>query len=43
MPAVEIGKLAPRILRSDFNGKLFDSTELIGQRNLLLVFNRGFA
>jgi len=43
MPAVEIGKPAPRIARLDFNGNLFDSNELLGLRNLLLVFNRGFA
>ncbi len=42
MPKVSLNTPAPDFTLQDFEGKLFRLSELKGQTNLLLVFNRGF-
>ena len=43
MPRVSINQTAPDFSLPDFNGTIFQLTQLRGQKNVLLVFNRTFA
>ncbi len=43
MPRVSLNQTAPNFGLPDFNGKPFQLTQLRGQKNVLLVFNRTFA
>lgn len=42
MPRVSINQTAPNFTLPDFNGNPFQLTDLRGQKNVLLVFNRTF-
>ena len=42
MPRVEINVEAPNFTLNDFNGKSVSLTDFAGQKNVLVVFNRGF-
>jgi peroxiredoxin len=42
MSAVSIDQPAPDFSLQDFNGKPFRLSEQIGQKSVVLVFNRGF-
>jgi len=42
MPKVNIDKPAPNFSIEDFRGKQFSLSNLKGQKNILLIFNRGF-
>ncbi|MDW8277239.1 MAG: redoxin domain-containing protein [Anaerolineales bacterium] len=42
MPRVSINQIAPNFTLPDFNGNPFQLTDLRGQKNVLLVFNRTF-
>lgn len=42
MPRVEINTPAPDFTLDDFNGKRISLTDFTGQKNVLVVFNRGF-
>ena len=42
MPRVSLNQPAPDFSLPDFTGKLFQLTNLRGQKNVLLVFNRTF-
>jgi len=42
MAKVKINKQAPSFSLEDFKGKQFSLSNLRGQKNVLLVFNRGF-
>jgi len=42
MPKVNINKQAPSFSLEDFAGNQFSLSDLKGQKNVLLVFNRGF-
>jgi peroxiredoxin len=43
MPRVSLNQTAPDFSLTDFNGNLFQLTQLRGRKNVLLVFNRTFA
>ena len=42
MAKVEINNRAPEFSLQDFNGKIVSLSEFAGQKNVLVVFNRGF-
>ncbi len=42
MPRVSLHQIAPDFSLPDFNGQPFQLTDLRGQKNVLLVFNRTF-
>lgn len=42
MPRVSLNQPAPDFSMSDFTGTLFRLSELRGQKNVLLIFNRTF-
>lgn len=42
MPRVSLNQLAPNFTLPDFSGNDFTLADLKGQKNVLLVFNRGF-
>ncbi len=42
MARVSINQVAPNFSLPDFSGKVFTLSELKGQKNVLLVFNRTF-
>ncbi len=42
MPRVSLNQIAPNFSLLDFTGKPFQLTDLRGQKNVLLVFNRTF-
>jgi hypothetical protein len=42
MPKVEINATAPEFSGSDYNGDPISLKQLIGSKNLVIVFNRGF-
>ncbi len=42
MPRVSINQIAPNFSLPDFSGKTFSLSDLRGQKNVLLVFNRTF-
>ena len=42
MPRVSLNQSAPDFILPDFNRKLFQLSQLRGQKNVLLVFNRTF-
>lgn len=39
---LEVGKTAPDIISKDWQGKEFTLSSYRGQKNIFLVFNRGF-
>ncbi|MFM8319945.1 MAG: hypothetical protein ACKOC5_03435 [Chloroflexota bacterium] len=43
MPRVAINQTAPDFSLADYTGKPYRLTERRGRKNVLLVFNRGFA
>jgi mycoredoxin-dependent peroxiredoxin len=43
MPTVEINTQAPAFILPDFNGRSVSLADFKGRKNVLLVFNRGFA
>jgi peroxiredoxin len=43
MPRVALNQTAPDFSLPDFAGNLFRLSDLRGEKNALLVFNRGFA
>lgn len=43
MPRVSMNQPAPDFSLPDFSGNLFTLSDLKGQKNVLLVFNRTFA
>ncbi len=43
MPRVSLNQTAPDFNLPDFTGKPFQLSQLRGQKNVLLVFNRTFA
>lgn len=43
MPRVSLNQPAPNFTLPEFSGKDFSLTDLRGQKNVLLVFNRTFA
>ncbi|MDO9546647.1 MAG: hypothetical protein Q7J07_07855 [Pelolinea sp.] len=42
MPKIEINKKAPMFLTDDFLGNHISLEDFLNQKNVLLVFNRGF-
>lgn len=42
MPRVSINQIAPDFSLTDFKGNVFKLSDLRGQKNVLLVFNRTF-
>jgi peroxiredoxin len=42
MSRVSLNQIAPNFSLPDFSGKVFSLTDLRGQKNVLLVFNRAF-
>ncbi|MBP8666174.1 MAG: redoxin domain-containing protein [Smithella sp.] len=42
MPRVELNTQAPDFTMNDFNGKSVSLSDYAGQKNVLVVFNRGF-
>jgi peroxiredoxin len=42
MPRVELNIQAPNFTLSDFNGRSVSLSDFTGQKNVLVVFNRGF-
>jgi peroxiredoxin len=42
MPRVELNVQAPNFTLNDFNGKSISLADFAGQKNVLVVFNRGF-
>ena len=42
MSRVEINIQAPNFTLNDFNGKSVSLADFAGQKNVLIVFNRGF-
>ena len=42
MTHVQINTPAPEFELADFDGRVFRLSDLRGQKNVLLVFNRGF-
>lgn len=42
MARVELNKRAPEFSLLDFNGKNVSLSDFTGQKNVLVVFNRGF-
>jgi len=42
MPQVAINKPSPQFTLKNFNGELVSLSDLRSQKNVLLVFNRGF-
>ncbi len=42
MPRVELNTGAPDFTLSDYNGKSVSLADFTGQKNVLVVFNRGF-
>ena len=42
MPRVELNIQAPNFTLNDFNGKSVSLSDFVGQKNVLVVFNRGF-
>ena len=42
MSRVELNTQAPNFTLSDFNGKSVSLSDFAGQKNVLVVFNRGF-
>jgi peroxiredoxin len=43
MPRVSLNQLAPDFSLPDFAGNMVSLSEFRGKKNVLLVFNRGFA
>jgi peroxiredoxin len=43
MPKIEINQKAPDFTLMDFNGVEYRLSDFQGKKNVLLVFNRGFA
>lgn len=43
MPRVELNTHAPEFTLTDFNGQSVSLSDFKGRKNVLLVFNRGFA
>jgi len=43
MPRVSLNAKAPGFTLPDYTGKLFALSDLLGKKNVLLVFNRTFA
>jgi peroxiredoxin len=43
MPKVALDKKSPLFSLPDFNGRKYSLSDAIGKRNVLLIFNRGFA
>jgi peroxiredoxin Q/BCP len=43
MPRVELNTPAPDFTLIDFNGKSVSLSDYTGQKNVLVVFNRGFS
>ena len=42
MPRVELNAKTPDFTLNDFNGKTISLADFTGQKNVLVVFNRGF-
>jgi peroxiredoxin len=42
MARVELNIQAPNFTLSDFNGKSVSLSDFAGQKNVLVIFNRGF-
>ena len=42
MPRVELNTQAPDFTMNDFNSKSVSLSDYAGQKNVLVVFNRGF-
>lgn len=42
MPKVELNKPAPNFTLDDFSGNAVSLSDYAGQKNVVLVFNRGF-
>lgn len=42
MPRVELNVQAPDFTLNDFNGRSVSLSDFAGQKNVLVVFNRGF-
>jgi peroxiredoxin len=42
MPRVELNTRAPNFTLNDFHGRSVSLSDFYGQKNVLLVFNRGF-
>jgi peroxiredoxin len=42
MPRVSLNQPAPDFALPDFRGQIFQLAELQGDKNVVLVFNRGF-
>ena len=42
MPRVELNTQAPDFTLNDFNGKSVSLSDYAGQKNVLVVFDRGF-
>lgn len=42
MPKVSINKPAPEFRLPDYLGKEFSPQDFLGEKNVVLVFNRGF-
>jgi peroxiredoxin len=42
MPRVELNIQAPNFTLNDFNGRSVSLSDFPGQKNVLVVFNRGF-
>ncbi len=42
MASVEVNKMAPDFEIEDFKGELFKLSEYRGEKNVLIVLNRGF-
>jgi peroxiredoxin len=42
MPRVELNVQAPNFTLNDFKGKSMSLADFAGQKNVLVVFNRGF-
>jgi peroxiredoxin len=42
MSRAELNKPAPNITLTDFTGREINLTDFQGEKNILLVFNRGF-
>ena len=43
MPKVELNSHAPEFTLPDFNGRSVSLADFKGRKNVLVVFNRGFA
>jgi peroxiredoxin len=43
MPRVSLNQIAPNFSLPDFSGHMVSLSDFRGRKNVLLVFNRGFA